>query len=193
MGIEQFDFNELSGMKTELLESPELSPETVERIFSELDFTIHNWEGLNDLGKMRELQGLEDNLANLLEMDPVEVVAEKPTFIEKLSSWLGGGTTMGYYDPITNKIYVNADLLKSPDGSKQLVNTVAHEGIHAYQQACVNGDAFHSNPAEVAIWRENINNYRSADIYGYEIYRNQPIEAMAFDKGDLVADSYKYA
>lgn len=193
MGIENFNFNELNEMKSDLLESTELSPETIEAIFSECDFTVHNWEGLNELGKMRELQGLEDNLAGIEGREPVEVVSVKPNIFEKFRTLVTGTMTMGYYDPSTNKIYINSDLLKDPNGSKALVNTVAHEGIHAYQNACVRGEAHHSSLIEVGVWRENINNYRSAKIYGYEAYRNQPIEAMAFEKGDLVANSYKYA
>lgn len=193
MSIEQINFSELNEMKSNLLESTELSPETIEAIFSECDFTVHNWEGLNDLGKMRELQGLEDNLANIEGREPVEVIPEKPSFLEKFRSWITGGVTMGYYDPSTNKIYINSDLLKDPQGSKALVDTIAHEGIHAYQNACINGEASHHNPVEVEQWRENFKNYLSADIYGYEMYRNQPVEVIAFDKGELVSNSYKYA
>ncbi len=191
--MELTELNELAELKNDLLYSPTLSPETTEYIFSDTDFSSYNWEGLNDVGKMRELQDIENRLAEIEGREPISLELHEPNLFEKLRSKMGLGTVMGFYDPNTNSIHINADLLDNPEHIKDLIDTVAHEGIHAYQSACVNGTAFHDNPYEVEIWRENINDYKSASIYGYDIYRNQPIEGMAFAIGNTVSGSYQYA
>ena len=193
--LEQYleNYESLQEMKGDLLESPTLSLETVDYIFEGRDLTKYNWEGLNDTGKMRELQSIEDKLAKIKGRESIMIEAHEPSFLEKFRTWATGSRIMGYFDPNTHKIYINADLLKSSENIKELVETVAHEGIHAYQQDCVNGKITHYNPDEVEIWRENILNYKPAQIYGYEIYRHQPIEEMAFSRGSTIANSYQYA
>lgn len=193
--LEQYleTYESLQEMKGDLLESSAISQETTDYIFEGSDLTKYNWEGLNDKGKMRELQSVEDKLAKIEGRESITIEAHEPSFIEKIRTWAtGGGKTMGYFDPNTHKIFINADLLKSGENIKELVDTVAHEGIHAYQQDCVEGKVKHYNPEEVEIWRENILNYKPAQIYGYGIYRHQPIEEMAFSRGSVIANSYQY-
>ncbi len=192
--LEQYleNFENLQEIKYDMLESQNISLETAEYIFEGTDFSKHNWEGLNDIGKMRELQSVEDKLAEIEGREPIEIEVLKPSVLEQLKTWATGTMTYGYFDPNTHKIYINQDLLKSNENIKALVDTVAHEGIHAYQQDCVDGKAIHYNPEEVEIWRENILNYKPAQLYGYEIYRNQPIEEMAFSRGSAIANSNQY-
>lgn len=195
--LEQYleNYENLQEMRADLLESPVISQETIEYIFEKTDFSKQHWEGLNDIGKMRELQMLESNLAELEGRGVKDIELTDPSFFEKVMTKLTGAMRQGYYDPTTQKIYINKQLLNSPEDIKKVVNTVAHEGIHAYQDACIRGEAKHYNDAEVEEWRENWKpgNYLNANIYGYELYRNQPLEAFAFDRGDAISNSRQYA
>lgn len=186
--LEQYEAHEI--MKENLLEDTELSEATADYIYEGTDFSQYNWEGLNNTGKMRELQTIEDKLA---ELQGREAIAIKAKNLDNIVDKFFGRRTQGYYDPQTNEIYINEKLLKSGEHIRDMVDTVAHEGMHAYQRACVEGKINHSNPEEVELWRENFNNYLDARIYGMEAYINQPLEASAFRVGGNVAQQGLFA
>jgi hypothetical protein len=93
----------------------------------------------------------------------------------------------GAYSPRTpDRINLNRHYLESDD-PRDAVNTVAHEGRHAYQHRCIMDADAHpeTDPKQIAEWRHNFSNYKSA-ASDYDAYRNQPIEADAFAYGDRV-------
>jgi hypothetical protein len=95
----------------------------------------------------------------------------------------------GYYNPNTGEMHINLrDVLD--DNPYEAVNTVAHEGRHAYQVHATRHDGFHHDVDEVERWRDNFrpgNYIRTEDGFSQEDYENQPVEADAFSYGDAVA------
>jgi hypothetical protein len=95
----------------------------------------------------------------------------------------------GYYDPGSGKLSVSRDVLANP---REFVNTVTHEQAHAYQwekgKAAKQGRMDTSDPlyATARAWYDNYFNYQEPS-YGYQAYRQQPIEEHAFATGDAVA------
>lgn len=73
------------------------------------------------------------------------------------------------------------------DDIKGLVEAVAHEGRHAYQHYAVDNPGFHPDAEEVERWRHNFDDVLSAEEYGYQRYRTQPIEVDASEYAEAVA------
>ncbi len=78
------------------------------------------------------------------------------------------------------------------DDPREAVDTIAHEGRHAYQYDCASRPDQHPevSPQTADAWRENFKpeNYKKAETDGYEEYRYQPIEADAHDYADKVTE-----
>lgn len=87
--------------------------------------------------------------------------------------------TRGYYNPGTNKVYINECYLTVEDGY-QVSRTVIHEMRHAYQKYAI------THPEKVLASRETIKawagnqppfNYKSTSAgYSFEEYVGQPVE-----------------
>ena len=89
--------------------------------------------------------------------------------------------SLGGYNPETNSITLNESYLEHPD-PHGVLKTITHESEHAFQQHVVeNPHLYPDIPKEViAEWKYNMEHYKSAQVYGIEAYRNQPIEKDAF-------------
>ena len=89
--------------------------------------------------------------------------------------------SMGGYNPEKNSITLNESYLEHPD-PQGLLKTINHELEHAFQHAVVENPHLYPEipPKVVAEWKYNMEHYKSAQIYGMEAYRNQPIEKDAF-------------
>ncbi|WP_300794665.1 hypothetical protein [uncultured Bacteroides sp.] len=96
----------------------------------------------------------------------------------------------GGYDPSTNSIELNINSLENPDCSG-LFNTILHESRHAFQHRSVlNPDSVSIDNKTIDIWRQNFENYISPWL-DYEAYREQPVEADAFDFADNMVPENK--
>ena len=89
--------------------------------------------------------------------------------------------SLGGYNPETNSITLNESYLECPD-PHGLLKTINHESEPAFQHAVVENPHLYPEipPKVVAEWKYNMEHYKSAQVYGMEIYRNQPIEKDAF-------------
>lgn len=89
--------------------------------------------------------------------------------------------SLGGYNPNTNSIRLNAEYLEHPD-PRGLLKTVVHESEHAFQHKVVDNPHLYPDisPDAIAEWKYNMDHYKSAEVYGMEAYRNQPIEKDAF-------------
>jgi len=83
----------------------------------------------------------------------------------------------GYYDAEDNSIGIGSYSLEHDD-AREVVDTLLHEGRHAYQQWAVDHPWTHGDPAEVEAWRENIAHYTTYEDDPVR-YMEQPIEADA--------------
>lgn len=141
-----------------------------------------DWEGLSNQERLEALQTLESKLAEIQGRDPVPVFAtETPG-------------KNGSYDPETRSITLNMEQLSDPKARLNLIDTIAHEGRHAYQHWAVEHPGFHPNDKEVEAWRENMKpgNYVDGSKDGLMAYRLQPIEADAWKYGHLVRDVLEF-
>ena len=127
-----------------------------------------NWEQLSDTERLSVLQDAEYCMADIQERPPVEV-----------GICQAGSGEFGYYDPEDNQIWIGSYEFEN-SGAQENLNTVVHEGRHAYQDHAISNPGFHSDQGEVDDWSENFDNYYKAEIYGDEIYRNQPVEKDAY-------------
>lgn len=93
------------------------------------DFESKNWNRLNFVQRVDALQGLENEMARQQGREPRTLV---PETMEP--------STAGYYnqeDPL--RIYINESNIYSnePGNNYDLMDTVIHEGRHAYQDDCI--------------------------------------------------------
>lgn len=171
------------------IKSPYSSSEQIRRAQMELKDLIaqanNNWKNMSQSQKMDFLKKIEANLA-AQQGRPITSMRYS-TDSDEL-----GESTLGQYRPGSNppEMVINQKLLSGgflPD----LLDTVAHEGRHAYQHYAITHDGFHPNQAEVSQWRENMmpGNYVDGTKVGYHFYRNQPIEADSFAYGDRFSDA----
>lgn len=140
------------------------------------DFETENWNKLSSIERREALQYLENQMALEQGRSPREVY---------VNDTLGKGQC-GYYSPNDpTRIHINRDHLQSSKKGSQYdaMNTVIHEGRHAYQDDCIQGRLRNENLKEVELWKKNYDK----DVYnepGNTIkerlnYRYQPIEEDA--------------
>lgn len=161
--------------------------EQIRRTASDLRDVIieakQNWNTMTPAQKMDFLKKIEANLA-----------AQQGRPVAPLRGSVDsdglGESILGQYQPNRNppQIIINEKLL-SNGSIAEIMDTVAHEGRHAYQHYAVTHEGFHSDPAEVDRWRDNFTNYVHGTNVGFRFYRNQPIEADSFSYGDRFSDS----
>jgi len=135
------------------------------------------WKELNQAERLVTVQDVENTIAGIQGRTPISI---------EIDPNLKKGA-FGSYVSDTQSIQVSDWHLQSND-VQEVVNTVVHEGRHAYQDYAIRNPGFHPNQVEVDAWDENFQNYLPAEIYGQEIYQNQPIEADAWVYGNTVAN-----
>lgn len=84
----------------------------------------------------------------------------------------------GIYNPANGNIELNTYHLGG--NPEACLNTVLHEGRHAYQDMAAKGEIYHHNKTELNSWRDNMKpgQYISPEM-NRRAYHNQPIEADA--------------
>lgn len=139
--------------------------------------TPDEWRLLSDEQKTSVLQCVESRMARESGRKPCPVEAK----------WLmtgEDGIELGYYSPSEERICVNVSQF-APDSmyggtSDKLVETVLHEGRHAYQHQVADGLVAHNDQAEAEAWAEN---FKDGNYISFEEnprgYWNQPVEVDA--------------
>jgi len=137
------------------------------------------WDQLNDAQRLQALQTVEQTASAIQKRPAADV-----------TSYTANPGEFGYYAPSENQIKIGSYSLQN-EGVQENVDTIIHEGRHAYQHYSINHPGFHPNPEEVEAWKENMKpgNYLSAQEYGQEIYQSQPVEADAWQYGNTIASS----
>lgn len=142
------------------------------------NLTDETWRRLETGEKMAILQAIENETAVRENRQPCVLVPEYiPSSEEE-------GITMGYYSRGTRLITINTEQLAPPgkysNDYREMVDTVLHEGRHAYQHQAVLGEIEHDDKEELAAWAENM---KPGHYISYERnprgYYNQPIERDA--------------
>jgi len=85
----------------------------------------------------------------------------------------------GKYDSATRRITLGQWLVESND-IREILDTLVHESRHAYQHHAVENPGFHPDSTEVGEWKRNFDRYLKLQVVGEKRYRNQPIQADAW-------------
>ena len=94
------------------------------------------------------------------------------------------GIVLGAYDPQNQVIYVNSSQFdadaKYGGDAQALVTACLHEGRHAYQHQAVRGLVRQADPAQVALWKDNLaDGHYISFRQDPRAYYQQPVEADA--------------
>ncbi len=137
--------------------------------------SIHTdeWKQASYYGRLNLLQGIENHIAqrdgrSTREVEPIQMESDREH---------------GYYDSRTpDYIYINRNFLIRDDCNYSAVDTVLHEGRHAYQDDVIKGIVAHDE-SERALWEKNFKPgvYNDPESGPYYEYRYQPIEVDAND------------
>ncbi len=194
----------------ETFEGTNLSTESIDRLESYIGF--EPYECLNDAVVTEQiaeyLSGLESlknenwknlsldrtrHLLNNLEFrrNQIEHRPPVPIKVEKMEP-----QTFGYQDSYNNIIALNSKYVMSDskESYKDVIDTIIHEGRHAYQHYNVDKKCIHDSLSEVNTWRENFYDpkykyYSGSSVVvigpnkigdvGYRLYYYQPVEIDA--------------
>lgn len=130
------------------------------------------WKELSVEERIEVLQKIETKIAEIAHR-PVSFISTKS---------LGEGH-YGYYTPGIKHIVINSDVLssKSFEDYKETLDTLVHEGRHAYQDYNLNEREVHPRSGDVTNWKLNEKDYEYQDVqhYGFKAYVLQPVEADA--------------
>lgn len=139
-----------------------------------------NWESLEPDERLGVLQDIENQMAEVQHRPPVPVTAEP----------MRAGTFGGFNG---EAIALNSDHLDSEMPAEEFVDTIVHEGRHAYQDHAIRNPGAVADPAVEAAWAENQETYFSAEEYGQEFYQSQPLEADAWSYAGQVVSAMRKA
>lgn len=133
------------------------------------------WKSYSIPEKITVMQRLTDFETEILGIPSITITAD-----------LIGAYTLGSYSDETNEILVNTKYLDSSP-VEECINTICHEVRHSLQFQIVSSIDW-DNPIfqtsyfdELQSWFQNQENYKSAWLYGFEEYENQPLEVDARD------------
>lgn len=145
------------------------------------NFDEKNWQGLSKEKKLKYLQKLADYTTQ--EYLGCCSVTVRQAIKSNKDAW-------GWFeDTMPECVFVSCNLLEE-GAAYNLACTVLHEVYHHYEYECISVVNFNHTGSdlyyfkELKSWMENFEHYKEADKYGYEEYKNQPIEkdADAFAK-----------
>lgn len=143
------------------------------------------WKKLTFEERMNVLQQVECEVANIAHRPVCSVDCKR----------LGEGH-YGYYTPGDDCITLNADCVRSDSFSdyKEALDTLIHEGRHAYQEYNLNGREVHPRQGDISNWKMNEKDYgyQDAGHYGFKLYELQPVEADARAFAEDVLKRYQY-
>ena len=160
------------------------------------ELQLGNWEQLELNEKVEVLNDLEARIAAIEHRPPCPIRAEDkgPVTIEEGKVW----GLLGGYCPVEKDITINARMLESntPEALRETLDTLVHEGRHAYQEYNVNECEVHPRHSEVESWAEIIDGKweywgDTSDILGQRLYEQQSIEIDARNFAADVLDKFQ--
>lgn len=142
---------------------------------------FEEWQNLSPQERLNVMQKVENSVAEIAHRPSCEVKGES----------LGMGH-LGYYNPNNNTITLNMDYLdgSSYESYKEMLDTIIHEGRHAYQYYNIDYRQVHPSDGDCTNWSENLHEnkwglfpenygYQSVEEVGFQRYWMQPVEADA--------------
>lgn len=137
-----------------------------------------NWGNLEQGERLTTLQNVENHMAEIQQRDILPVVVDSNMHDNEFGGFNG------------EEIRINQNHLMGDQPVDEMVDTIVHEGRHAYQQYAINNPGVISDSEVVDQFEENLlpGNYLTANDYGQAAYENQPIEADAFEYAGQIRD-----
>lgn len=140
------------------------------------EIKYENWVNLELSEKECVLNSLEERIAE------IECRPSCPIHLKPLEENQWGG-----YNPITKDITINSDYAERSDFGtyREIVDTLVHEGRHAYQDYNVNVQEIHPRHSEVKSWADNMDGGKwgywgdCSTLLGQRLYDQQSIEIDA--------------
>lgn len=142
------------------------------------DIRFENWQSLELNDKVEVLNQLETQIAH------IEHRPACPILVEKM-----GMGTWGGYNPYTKCITINSDYMEQSEYAREVyyetLDTLVHEGRHAYQDYNVNVCEVHPRHSEVESWFETMEGGKweywsdCSDYIGLRLYEQQSVEIDA--------------
>jgi len=136
-----------------------------------------SWQSLDVNSRLEIVQNLENRMADIQDRPGVPVSVD-----ETLPD-----NVFGVYNG--QDISINVNHLQSGMALDEFINTIVHEGRHAYQDYAIQNPGFVSDLGTVNAWTENLDSYLDPDLYGQELYANQSIEADAFAYANRISNA----
>jgi hypothetical protein len=139
-----------------------------------------HWETLGEEERLNALQVVEDQMADIQGRESVPVVEDHD---------LGPGVYGGYNEN-DQSIHINSDHMMGDMPVEENVDTIVHEGRHAYQDYAINNPGVVNDTEIVNQWSENWReeNYIRPENADFEDYVNQPVEADAWGYSRRIVD-----
>lgn len=134
------------------------------------------WEHLDATERLDVLQDTENRMAEIQGRPPVSINAQS------MPAGVYGGYNRGEGITLSEEHLMSNDI-------HEITDTIVHEGRHAYQDYAIQTPGFLADTELVDTWRDNWDNYLTAEEYGQELYASQPIEADAWEYGARIADA----
>ncbi|MGV8026684.1 MAG: hypothetical protein AB2L18_09025 [Anaerolineaceae bacterium] len=128
-----------------------------------------NWDTLDSDERLNTLQNIESQMSEIQNRPSVQISTKD------LENYTFGG-----YDNENNVININQNHLEGEMPVDEMVDTIIHEGRHAYQDYAINNPGFINDPDIIDQWSENLENYLSPREVPLDIYMDQPLESDAW-------------
>lgn len=158
--------------------------EIAERMTQMEGVDFSEWKELSMDERMEILQKMECEIAN---------IAHRPACTILCKS-LGKGH-FGYYTTGKESITINSDCIRSNafNDYKETLDTLIHEGRHAYQDYNLNKRQVHPRQGDLSNWKINEQDYGYQDVKhcGFKLYELQPVEADARAFAEDVLKQYQ--
>lgn len=174
--------------QTEIVTDLEMTEGIADYLESVEEIRYENWSKLSLEERAEVLNRIEQKIAEIEHRPAVRV------FVEDMKA-----NSLGYHSNTEHKIALNAKYVgaNNPNLHREVLDTIIHEGRHAYQRYNVDVKCIHESASEVKQWEKNFYDpewgyysYRGQKIYiplndgkihdvGFRLYANQPVEIDA--------------
>lgn len=133
---------------------------------------FNDWKQLSIEQRIDVLQSIEIEVAE---------IAHRPSCKVNVQQLPEG--SFGYYNPQNKEIVIN-ELYLSQNSSEihhECLDTILHEGRHAYQDFNMTCRQVHTSVGDITNWYKNEYEYgyQDAETYGFKAYAMQPVECDA--------------
>lgn len=157
--------------KTEFVTDLEMTEGIADYLETVSEFRYENWTNLSLEERTEVLNRVEQKIAEIEHRPALSVGIEE----------MGGGD-LGYQCAPERRIALNSKIvgLNTPEAHRLVVETIIHEGRHAYQHYNVDVKCIHESASEVKTWEKNFYD----PVWGYYQYHGQKIYAPN-NKGQL--------